>query len=415
MRAVALICLLGLGATAVRAQAPAPLRLVAKGDTVLVYLAAAAPPGAAGFVVYRRPVATPAGAGAGWARRTAAPVEPEKDPSVAAGRLGPDLAMTMRAVRAVNAPEMLRRLRADPFAAGVLAYLSRPAALVLGRLFVDTAASAGAEYEYRVVFTDAAGTETGRALLGRVRVADVAPAPPASPVARGADHEIALTWSYPHYTGEPADLVVGFHVYRAAGSASSPGATGEGESAGRRLTATPVLRNDAPGAVLAFRDQEPANGVAYRYWVTAVDVAGRESAASPRVTARARDLTPPGAPADLAVRNGDGAVTVTWRLSPEADVAGYHIERSSGLSRAYTRLDRALIPAQRPIWTDTVAGGRQYFYRVVAVDSGGEREPAVEPGGRGAVRPHATRSALGAERDRGGRPPHDPLERVALA
>ena len=377
MRTAALVCLLALGGAATRAQAPAPpLRLVATGDTVLVYLASAPPPGAAGFVVYRRPATTPAGAGATWVKRSAAPVLPDRDPSVAAGRLGPDLATALRAVRAADAPEMLRRLHADPFAAGVLSYLSRPAALVLGRLFVDTAATVGAEYEYRVVFTDAAGAETNRVLLGRVRVADVAPAPPTAPVARAADHEIALTWSYPHYTGESGDLVVGFHVYR-AGAASGPGLAGQG--AGRRLTATPVLRNDAPGAVLAFRDQEPANGVPYRYWVTAVDMAGRESAPSAPVTARARDLTPPGAPAELAVRNGDGAVTVTWRLSPEADAAGYHIERSTGLSRPYTRLDRALIPAARPIWTDTVAGGRQYFYRVVAVDSSGNASAASNP------------------------------------
>jgi len=395
VRASALLCLLALGASGLRAQAPAPpLRLVAKGDTVLVYLSSALPRGAAGFVVYRRPASTPTGAGAAWARRTATPVAPERDPSVAAGRLGPDLAVSLRAVRAADAPEMLRRLRADPFAAGVLTYLSRPAAMVLGRLFVDTAASVGAEYDYRVVYTDATGAETNNSLMGRVRVVDVAPAPPGAPAARASDHEIGLTWSYPHYSGEPTDLVIGFHVYRAAGVASGPGGAG----AGRRLTGTPVLRNDAPGAALAFRDQEPANGVPYRYWLTAVDVAGRESAPSPPVTARARDLTPPAAPTELAVRNGDGAVTVTWRLSPEADVAGYHIERSTGLSRPYTRLDRALIPAAGPIWTDSVAGGRQYFYRVLAVDSTGNASApsnsiAAEPVDR---TPPAPPAALGA-------------------
>jgi fibronectin type 3 domain-containing protein len=361
---LALACALGIAPRA-SGQSPATgapsLRLVATGDTVLVYLAAAPPVPARGFVVYRRLIAAAGAAGAGWVKRTATPVEPERDPSVAAGRLGPDLPMAMRAVRAVDATEMLRRLSRDPFAAGVLSLLSRGAAAVLGRLFVDTAAAVGADYEYRVAFTDASGAETGRSVAGGVRVADVTPAPPAAPASRSADHEIVLTWHYPAFTGSPADLVVGFHVYRASGAGGG----------GRRLTATPVLRNDAPGAVLTFRDGEPSNGVPYRYWLTAVDVAGRESAPSPAVTARARDDTPPGAPAGLAVKNGDGLVTVTWSLAPEADVAGYHIERSTGLSKPFARLDHALIPAAQPLWTDTVPGGRQYFYRVVAVDSAG--------------------------------------------
>jgi fibronectin type 3 domain-containing protein len=381
-------------ATRVSAQAPGALRLVAKNDTVLVYVAAGPVSAAGGFTVSRRLVAA-AGGPAEWVRRTVAPVEPVRDPSVAAGRLGPDLALAMRAVRAVDAPEMLRRLSGDPFAAGVLSLLSRNAASVLGRLFVDTAASPGAEYEYRVAFTGAAGAETGRVLTARVRVTDVTPVPPPAPTARSSDHEIALTWRYPAFTGEATDFVVGFHVYRASGA--SPG------GGGRRLTATPVLRNDAPGAALAFRDDEPANGVPYRYWVTAVDVAGRESAPSAALTAQAKDVTPPGMPTGLAVRNGDGAVTIVWNLAPESDVAGYHIERSTGLSHPYARLDRTLIPAAQPLWTDSVSGGRQYFYRVVAVDSAGNvsgpsNPVSAEPDDRTPPSPPAALSATAAER-----------------
>ena len=370
-RATGLAWLAAAGTLAVgpRAMAQSPetapaLRLVAKADTVLVYVPGG--PGAVGFLVYRRP---PGAGDAAWERRTTEPVTPVRDPGVAAGRLGPDLALALRAARAADAPEMLRRLLGDRFAAGVVSYLSRPAALVLGRLFVDTAATRGAEYEYRVAFTDAAGAETGRSAMGHVRVVDVEPAAPPAPAARSADHEIVLTWHYRPFTGDPADLVVGFHVYRA----SAAGA------AGRRLTVTPVLRNDAPGAVLEFRDDEPANGVPVRYALTAVDIAGRESPPGPAVLAQARDVTPPGVPTDLAVRSGDGAVTVTWRLAPETDVAGYHIERSMGLSQPYARLDRVLIPAARPLWTDTVAGGRQYFYRVTAVDSAGNASAPSNP------------------------------------
>jgi fibronectin type 3 domain-containing protein len=192
-------------------------------------------------------------------------------------------------------------------------------------------------------------------------VADIPPAPPQPPLARGSDHEVLLNWRYPKYQGAAGDLVVGFHVYRGRG------ATGPMQ----RLTGTPVLRNDAATGPLEFRDTEPANGVAYRYQLTAVDLVGRESEPTAPVTGLAVDRTPPGVATDLAVQNGDGTVVVSWRRAPEIDAAGYHLERSTGLSRPFTRLDRTLIPADQPIWTDTLPGGRQYFYRVIVVDSAG--------------------------------------------
>jgi len=359
MRGLAVIIL----ASRLAAQTPVPaLRLVPTHDSVLVFVVN--PPAArGGFVVYRRPVA-----GGTWQQRTGTPVAPIRDPSAAAGRLGADLPLAMRAARATDAPEMLRRLSSDPFAAGVLSYLSRNVAVVLGRLFADTAASPGAQYDYRVVFTNAAGTETNVTATGTVRVVDVPPAAPPSPAARAADHEIDLSWHYPAFTGAAGDLVVGFHVYR-----SGP------DGHGRRLTATPVLRNDAAGARLEFRDHEPANGVPYKYTLTAVDIAGREGPPSQPVVVRAQDITPPAIPTDLAVRNGDGVVTVTWRLSPEADAAGYHIERATGLSGPYTRLDKTAIRVVQPIWTDTVPGGHQYFYRVIAFDSSGNASKPSNP------------------------------------
>jgi fibronectin type 3 domain-containing protein len=113
--------------------------------------------------------------------------------------------------------------------------------------------------------------------------------------------------------------------------------------------------------------------------VTAVDMVGRESALTAPVTAHLVDKTPPAIPTALAVRNGAGVVEVTWRMSPELDAAGYYIERSTGLHVPYIRLDRALIPVRRPIWTDTIAGGRPYFYRVIAVDSGSNASAPSNP------------------------------------
>lgn len=356
-RGALLLLLLGAATPAVGQDNARPLLLVPKGDSVLVYLLEQ-PPVLGGFVVYRGLLGQPV------ARVTPGPVAAVREPALAAGMLGSDLPSVMRAARATDAAEMLRRLRSDPFAGALTSLLFRSVATVTGRLYVDGGVTPGAEYEYRVVLTDGAGRETDRRFTGRVVVSDVAVAAPGAGRITASDGAIALGWTYPRFRGDPRDFVVGFHVYRA-----------DGAGARRQLTVAPILRNDA--APLQYRDHDVANGTAYRYDVTAVDVLGRESTPSPVMSVVPADHTAPAVPTGLAVDPGDGVVRLVWRMAPEPDVAGYHVERSMGLTAPYTRLSRTLVAASDPEWTDSaVTGGRGYFYRIIAVDSAGN---ASEP------------------------------------
>jgi fibronectin type 3 domain-containing protein len=357
---VALVLLLSTIASVLHAQASPPLWLVAKGDTVLLYLTAT--PSRGGFVVYR----APPGSGARQ-KRTAEPVVRVRDPGMVSGILGSDLGMVMRATRATDEGEMFRRLNGDKFAADILSGFSRGVATALGRLYIDGGVTRGAEYEYRVVFTDRAGAETDSVLTARIRVVDVAPASPTALRIAVNDGESRLTWTHPRYRGDPRDLVLGFHVYRADGPAA----------AFRRLTVTPVVRNDA--RTPEFQDAEVRNGVTYRYRVMAVDIAGRESPPLVSEPTIVKDRTAPSIPAEVTVQEGEGFVGLGWRLAPEMDVAGYHVERSDGLAERFTRLNAALIPSQRPEWTDTVAGSRRYFYRIIAVDAAGNASEPSNP------------------------------------
>lgn len=352
---------MAVAAASLTAQA-APARhlfLVPKGDTVLVYVVDA-PPALGGFVVYR------GAPGTELQRVTAEAVEAVREPAMAAGMMGGDLPAVMTAVRATDASEMLRRLRSDAFAGPLMSLLYRSVAAALGRVWVDAGVPRGAELEYRVVFTDGAGRETDRSFTGRVTVRDVPPPAPSGLDVRPGDREVSLGWSFPSFRGDPADQTIGFHVYRADGASGGDF---------RRLTVVPVLRNEA--APLSYRDDEVATGGAYRYRVTAVDIAGRESVPTEARRVDVADRQPPAIPTGLAVQSGDGAVLLVWRMSPEPDVAGYQVERSQGLSEPYTRLTRALVPAGAPAFADSaVTGGRPYFYRVIAVDSAGN---ASEP------------------------------------
>lgn len=348
---------LGLTATPLAAQVPQqpPMFLVAKGDSVRLLLTEP-PPAFGGFVVHRRLVGT----AASFARLTPEPIRRVQQPAVAAGLIGGDLPAVRQALRATDDGELLRRLEGDRFAAHVLGLLYPQVAVVLGRFFAEGGLRRGASYEYRVVFTDNRGNETEREIRGQVQMVDVLPRAPAGVRALPGDGEITVSWTYPRYAGDPTDLVIGFHVYRAEAS------TG----VARRLTATPVVRNDA--APLEYADTVARNGISYRYQVRAVDLVRREGPPSAVLSAIALDRTPPRMPLAVVAEPGDGVVQLSWQASPEADVTGYHVERSTGLDQPYARLTTTPLPADRPAYADrTAIGGTPYFYRVVSVDAGG--------------------------------------------
>lgn len=347
-----------LGGAALRAQSPPspPLMVAATGDSVRILLTDA-PPLFAGFNVYR------SAAGGQPQRLTSEPVQRVRDPSVAAALIGADLPAVMAAVQSTEPGEMLRRLERDDFAGDIMSMLYPAVAQVLGRFWVDTAAARNATYEYRVVFTNARGEETGRGASARVVVTDVIPAPPSSVRATPGDRGVQLGWSYPRWRGESRDLVIGFHVYR-----------GEGTGPLRRVSPGPVLRDDA--APMSYDDSTARAGVRYRYELRAVDIARRESAPSTAVSVVPVDRTRPALARALAADPGDGRVRLTWRAAPEPDVAGYHVERATGLDQPYRRLTTALVPASRPLYDDTtVTGGTPYFYRVVVLDEAGNASP----------------------------------------
>ena len=333
------------------------VRVVPAGDSVIVFVVTP-PPQPGGFLVYR------AAAGGTFVRLTPAPVTAARSGADMAGVLGPDLAPVARAVRAVDPEGVYRRLLADPFAAGVLSGLYRSVARALGRIYVDTTATRGARYEYRVVFTDGTGRETARAVTVAVRVADIRPAAPRGLSAQPGDHEVTLTWTYPKESADSIANTVAFLVYRADGPAAPF----------RRITPLPLLRNDASPP--RFSDPDAGDGGAYRYEVTAVDLVQRESAPSAPASATPVDRVPPAAVTGLAVQTVEGAVTLVWRLAPEADAAGYLVERAPRLAGPFARLTPQPIPADRPSFVDSAAlGETPVFYRVIVLDRSGNASP----------------------------------------
>jgi fibronectin type 3 domain-containing protein len=334
------------------AQSPgAALLLIPSHDSVHVLLTE---PPAFGFAVYRRI----AGEAASFERVSSAPVTRPVNPRDVAAMIGADLPAVMRALKATDETQVARRLMYDRFTSAVLAAMYPSVARALGERYVDTTAAVGSTYEYRIVFTNARGSEAAQAITQRVRVQDTPPAPPTGVRAAPLGRDMAVTWSYPAAGTNADDHVITLRLYRADNAEAAP-----------RMIAT-IVRAD--GAPREYRDTDVRPGASYAYTMRAVDIVAREGVPSAAARAVMVDNTPLSIPADVMAKAGDGWVRLTWRMSPEARVAGYRVERSSGLDKPFTRQTPTLIPQDQPAWVDTsVTFAQQYFYRVVAVDSAG--------------------------------------------
>jgi hypothetical protein len=102
-----------------------------------------------------------------------------------------------------------------------------------------------------------------------------------------------------------------------------------------------------------------------------------ESAPSNEACTEVRDITPPAAPAGLAVLPREGGLEILWSPSPEADLAGYRVYRAAG-DGAPVRI--AEVEAGRASWLDESAErGVAYRYTVTAFDKAGNESARTEP------------------------------------
>ena len=143
----------------------------------------------------------------------------------------------------------------------------------------------------------------------------------------------------------------------------------------------------APPALVAqttqseYRDSNFQFGHTYWYTVRELDQFGNEPVESPDsepAVIIARDIFPPVAPQGVeavAIPAADGvpaAIELTWTISTETDLAGYNVYRSDQADVPGQRLNSELLLT--PTFRDmSVILGKDYFYRVGAVDQSGNQ------------------------------------------
>ncbi|MEZ5072442.1 MAG: fibronectin type III domain-containing protein [Bacteroidales bacterium] len=201
------------------------------------------------------------------------------------------------------------------------------------------------EYFYRVYAVNAGGQST--ALSGSQRTN---PLPPAAPTALGtgtiSSTSVQLTWT------DNASNEQGFVIGRS--SVSGGPYTQVGTAAADAVTYT-----DAAGL---------SPNTTYYYQVYAYNAGGNSSA----VTVQATTLpNAPAAPTNLVFSGvTSSAITLGW-TDNAGNETGFQIHRAAALAGSYSQVD--LVPANVTTWTSSgLTPSTEYFYRVYAVNAGGQ-------------------------------------------
>jgi hypothetical protein len=232
-----------------------------------------------------------------------------------------------------------------------------------------------------------------------------APATPATPAVTYDASHLAVAWApstdLPRPVQEPAaagelastpravrSAAGGYRVYelRAGAGADAAAASPAPQNGAIEPGPLPKALNDKLLDKPELTEPRAEFGKARCFAVTAALLAGTqavESAPSPAACVTPKDTFPPAAPTGLAAVASEGAVSLIWTASAEADLAGYLVLRAEP-GQAPKPLTPE--PIKETTFRDaTVAKGVRYVYTVLAVDTAGNRSApsnAVEESAR---------------------------------
>jgi hypothetical protein len=222
-----------------------------------------------------------------------------------------------------------------------------------------------------------------------VRTLPVPPAPTTVHMMALKESTIELGWTAPRAETPAGNGIAGYRVYRGELPADAPIPSGEiADTLKLKMSVPLALLGPAPGN--SFRDTDFTFGTTYVYVVrTVADELGQpvESSDSAPLIVTPKDIFPPAAPQRLvavpsrneqATGNGGGTIELSWDINQETDLQGYYVYRSEQPGTTGERITKSLLLT--PTFRDNNAmPGKQYTYRVTAVDRSGNESPFSSP------------------------------------
>jgi len=225
---------------------------------------------------------------------------------------------------------------------------------------------------------EGAGIAIGRGLAAG---ADVAASVTNSIVWGNTGDGASDVWVSP---GAIARTRLAYLVHTSAASVNAPIAAGD-------LVGDPLLTilgnnggpSPAPGSPMLTRAplvDSPALGAGERTTVAVDQVGNARSLAAPTIGAVERAARVPSAPLGLAAEAGEGAVQLTWR-EPQSDggspLRGYLVEDSIDGGRTW-REAASMEASQRSALITRLINGRNYTFRVTAINEAGRGPASAE-------------------------------------
>ena len=262
-----------------------------------------------------------------------------------------------------SAQEVFFTLRGSRPLSLMLSLVYPEIALALGHLFIDSDPVIGRPVTYRLEWVNSRGAPTGEELIESF-VVDPSPIEiplPTQIEAVRTGNRVRVLWQYPE-TSVAGGQVVRFEVFvRPAGAASY-----------RRVNEREILRQTGMTLFDYVFVLDPGVQEA-DFVIQAVDHTGKNQRAIEPVRLELIDASVPSAVHEVySSKRDQNIVRLTWPVSPEPFVAGYHVDRLDPETDERVRLTDELIDLMNPAFMDdTAEGGQSWYYYVIAVSQTG--------------------------------------------
>jgi len=273
----------------------------------------------------------------------------------------------------VSSPhEAFLTLRGDSNMRMILSFSYPEIAMALGHLFIDEDPVSGREVIYRFEWVDRNGNPIDVEAREQMILQQHE-----SPVAENIDakregDQVKIEWSYPEADPELDEYVIRFDLYVRPGS----------DEHYQKVTERPILRQSAVTEFSHRFDLNPSYETA-EIVVEAVDYTGKVRQTNTPVEVEIRDARQPSSVLEVySNRTSENYVDITWPVSAETYVVGYHIDRVNQDTEETVRITDQLIDLSSPSFRDTTAEeGYTYYYFAKAVSATGieseEGNPAI--------------------------------------